>query len=99
METEMRNFLIVPALATAIAGSAASLALAASDTPKVDVPREQWLSIGQITDKLTAQGYQVRKVKAEDNGYEVDAVDKNGMRLEADIHPVTGEILKSEDDD
>lgn len=95
----MRNFLMLPALAAAIAVSAASFALAASDTPKVDAPREQWLSVGQITDKLTAQGYQIRKVKAEDNGYEVDAVDKNGMRLEADIHPVTGEILKSESDD
>lgn len=94
----MRKFLIVPALALAVATSGAS-AFASDGAVRVDAPREQWLSIAQITEKFTSQGYDVRGVKVEKGGYEVYAIDKDGKRLETYVHPVSGEILKSEMDD
>lgn len=94
----MRKLLILPTLAFAIATAAGS-ASASNDDVRVDVPRDQWLTIAQITEKFTSQGYDVRQVEVEDGGYEIYAIDKNGKRLEAYVHPVTGELLKSEMDD
>jgi hypothetical protein len=94
----MRKFLMVPALALGVA-TVAGYALARDEQIRVDVPRDQWLSIAQITEKLTAQGYNVRRIKVERDGYEVRAIDKDGKQLEAYVHPVTGERLKGETDD
>jgi hypothetical protein len=89
--------LIVPALA--LTALAAGGALAESSSPRVDVPRDQWMSVAQIAEHFTAQGYDVRSVEAEKGRYEIEAVDKDGRRMEIDAHPVTGEILKQERDD
>jgi hypothetical protein len=94
----MRKLLILPTLVFAIAAAAGS-ASASNDDVRVDVPRDQWLTIAQITEKFTSQGYDVRQVEVEDGGYEIHAIDKDGKRLEAYVHPVTGELLKSEIDD
>jgi hypothetical protein len=94
----MRKFLLVPTLAFAMA-TAAGVAFASDDDLKIDVPGDQWLTIAQITEKFTSQGYHVREVKVEDGGYEIYAIDKDGKRLEAYVNPVTGEMLKSEMDD
>ena len=93
----MRRMLIVPALA--LVALAASGALAESGSPRVDVPREQWMSVAQVAEHFTAQGYDVHSVEAEKDRYEIEAVDKDGRRMEIDAHPVTGEILKQERDD
>lgn len=99
----MTRFLIAPALALATLAAAtlasAGGALADSDSPRVDVPREQWMSVGQIAEHFAAQGYDVRSVETEKGRYEIEAVDKDGRRMEIDAHPVTGEILKQERDD
>jgi hypothetical protein len=94
----MRKLLIVPALALAIAVAAGS-AFATSDEARPAAPRDQWMSTAQITEKFTAQGYDVRKVKVEKGAYEVYAVGKDGKRLETYVDPVTGEPLKGEMDD
>lgn len=94
----MRRILIAPALALATL-AAAGFAYADSDSPRVDVPRDQWMSVAQIAEHFAAQGYDVRSVETEKGRYEIEAIDKNGRRMEIDAHPVTGEILKQERDD
>lgn len=94
----MPRFLIAPALALA-ALAAAGGALAQGRSPRVDVLRERWMSVAQIAEHFAAQGYDVYSVETEKGRYEIEAVDKNGQRLETAAHPVTGEILKQERDD
>jgi hypothetical protein len=78
---------------------AAGPALSASKDGDLNVPRDQWLPLSEITEKLTALGYTVEEIESEDGAYEVEMVDKNGVRSEARIHPATAEILQSEKDD
>ena len=94
----MYKFLIAPALVLALA-TASGAASASKDDVRVDAPRDQWRSVAQITESFTARGYDVRKVKVEKGAYEIYAIDKDGRRIEAHVHPVTGEILKQEIDD
>jgi hypothetical protein len=92
----MHKRLIATALAAALAATTGA-AFAANQTPVA--PREQWMSVEQVTDLFSKQGYDVRQVKVEDKGYEVYALDKDGKRFEADIDPVTGAVIKSEASD
>src|SRR5690606_23536428 len=85
----MRNRLIAPVIALALAAAAVP---ALADT-RIHVPRDQWLSPSQVIDKLTSAGYRVTEIETDDGVYEVDLVDKNGVRIEAHVHPATGEIL------
>jgi hypothetical protein len=62
------------------------------------VPASQWLSPAQMVEKLTAQGYRVREIEADDGVYEVELTDKNGVRIEVDVHPATGAFLPDYDD-
>lgn len=94
----MCRMLIAPALALATLAAAGG-ALAESGSPRVDAPRDQWMSVAQIAEHFSAQGYDVRSVESEKGRYEIEAVDKDGRRVEIDAHPVTGEILKQERDD
>jgi len=95
----MRNYLIAPVVALALA--AATPASAIEDyfkSGRISVPRDQWLSPSQISEKLQAQGYRVTEIETDDGVYEVDLVDKNGTRIEAHVHPATGEMLLGYDD-
>jgi hypothetical protein len=75
-------------------------ALASSDTMQGgSVPQDSWLSIGAIANKFTQMGYTVRGVEADNGRYEVEAIDRNGMRVEAYVDPMTGEILRQSNDD
>lgn len=93
----MRKFLMVPAVA--IVMGTAGLAGAASDVATVDAPRDQWLTVAQLAEKLAAQGYDLREIETKKSGYEINFVAKDGRHVEADVHPVTGEILKRKADD
>lgn len=88
----MRAFLIVPALI----GFAATAAVAESN--RLNVPQQQWLSPAQVVEKLSAKGYNVVKIETDDGTYEVDVLDKSGVKIEAHVHPATGEILVGYDD-
>jgi uncharacterized membrane protein YkoI len=49
---------------------------------------------------VRSRGYEVRKIEIDDDGYyEVKAIDPDGRRVEAEVDPVTGKILKVERDD
>jgi hypothetical protein len=94
----MRKFLIVPLLSIA-AASAGAPAFAADEQFQIDAPRDQWLTIAQVVEKLTSQGYEVREVEMDDGVYEVEATTSDGRRIDAYVHPVTAEVLKEEEDD
>ena len=44
--------------------------------------------------ELQADGYEVRRVKQERNGYEIYAIARDGRRVEAHVNPVTGEYSR-----
>lgn len=96
----MRKYLIVPATALGIIATA-GFAFAADDDDdrSTAASRDQWMTIAQITEQLTAQGYDVRDLTAEGNGYELKAIDKDGNRVETHVDPVTGALLASDSDD
>src|SRR3546814_9203955 len=78
----MRKVLLVPALALATFAATGG-ALAESGSPRVDVPRDQWMSVAQIDEHFAAQGYAVRGVEAAKGLYEIEAVDQDGRRPES----------------
>lgn len=76
------------------------LASAALASPSCGAaPQSNWMSIADVDARLTSMGYNVRQIKIDDGCYEVDAIDRNGNRVEAYLNPVTAEIVKSEMDD
>ncbi|ENO91919.1 hypothetical protein C662_14561 [Thauera sp. 28] len=77
------------------AGAAIAPAFAQSSAPAAAQPN--WLSVQDVLSKLEAAGYSdFREVEREKNKYEVKATDPQGQRVELDVDPVTGEILKTE---
>jgi hypothetical protein len=94
----MRKFLIIPAVALSLAAVQPAVALDDLFEQRLNVPRDQWLSPQEITGKLVDKGYKVREIETDDGAYEVDMVDKNGVRMEVHVHPATGEILVGYDD-
>jgi hypothetical protein len=91
----MRTYLIAPVLAVSFAVAAV---VPAAAVDRLNVPRDQWLSPAQISEKLSGLGYKVTEIETDDGAYEVDLVDKNGTRIETHVHPATGELLTGYDD-
>jgi hypothetical protein len=55
----------------------------------------QWLSIGQVHQKLEAAGFRnVEKIEREHGVYEARATDRNGARVKLTINPQTGEVTE-----
>ena len=95
----MRNYLILSAVSLSML--AAVPALAEDDWAsgnRLNVPKGEWLSPVQISEKLTAQGFKVHEIEADDGAYEVEMIDKNGTRIETYVHPATAELLPGYDD-
>ena len=95
----MRNYLILSAVGLSML--AAVPALAEEDWAsgnRLNVPKGEWLSPVQISEKLTAQGFKVHEIEADDGAYEVEMIDKNGTRIETYVHPATAELLPGYDD-
>jgi hypothetical protein len=88
-----------------LAASALSLALAvpalADDDDyfgPLNVPRDKWLPVSEVVQKIEAKGYKIREIEADDGVYEFEAVDSTGARVEGHAHPATGEILNTRPD-
>lgn len=64
-----------------------------------DVPRDQWMSVNDVTAKIQARGYTVRGVESDHGCWEVDVQDKDGRRAELKVHPVTAEVVQTDPDD
>jgi uncharacterized membrane protein YkoI len=79
---------------------AAGYTLASDPGMGSQVPRDQWLPLDKVERMVRSRGYEVRKIEIDDDGYyEVKAIDPDGRRVEAEVDPVTGKILKVERDD
>lgn len=93
----MKKLLAVSALIFALG----TPALASDDDyiGPLNVPREQWLPISQVVQKLEAAGYTVREIEADDGVYEFEGTDASGNRIEGHAHPGTGEVLSTRPDD
>ena len=83
------------AIAPAFAQNAAPAATPAAAT--APAAQSNWLSIKDVLGKLEAAGYRdFREVEREKDKYEVKATDPQGQRVELDVDPVTGDVLKTE---
>ena len=83
------------AIAPAFAQTTAPAATPATAT--APAAQSNWLSIKDVLGKLEAAGYtDFREVERDKNKYEVKATDPQGQRVELDVDPVTGDVLKTE---
>ncbi len=57
------------------------------------VPRDEWLSQASLTEKLEAEGWQVRRMKVDGGCWEVYGTTPEGQRVEGYFHPASGEML------
>jgi hypothetical protein len=85
-------------ISAAIAVPAAVLAGDDHRDGRLNVPHDKWLSPGQISEKLDQKGYRVTEIEVDDGAYEVEMTDKSGTRIDAHVHPATGEVLTGYDD-
>lgn len=71
----------------ALAGTGAAMAtgLATCDSG----PEEGWQSQEVLKERLTDEGWEVRRIKIDGGCYEVYALDDKGERVEAYFHPET----------
>lgn len=69
---------------------------AASAGPKphcTDKPRNEWLTVAEISTKAEALGYKIHEIEREGSCYELEGYDKNGAKIEILLHPITGETV------
>ncbi len=92
----MRNLLMLPALAVLLL----ALPALADDNfaGRLNIPREQWLSISDVTQKIKAQGYEVRQIEVDDGAYEFKGTNSYGVLVEAHANPATGEVMRGHGD-
>ena len=62
-------------------------------------PRAEWMKVSDLVRKFEAQGYTIHELDTDDGIYEIEMTDANGLRVEAYLHPVTGEPLQRQRDD
>jgi hypothetical protein len=79
-----------------LALSLAILAAPASATGRYTceaVAKDKWLSEQQLTEKLTAIGWKVNRMKPDGGCWEVYGTTPDGLRVEGYFHPATGKQL------
>ncbi len=90
---------IVPAFAQNAPATtpAATITPAAATTAAATTAQSNWMSLKDVQTKLEAAGYtDFREIERDKDKYEVKATDPQGQRVELDVDPVTGEVLKTE---
>lgn len=56
------------------------------------VAAADWLSEAQLTEKITAEGWTVRRMKQDGGCWEVYGTMPDGKRVEAYFHPASGDV-------
>lgn len=82
----------------------AALALAAQTTlaraeVECEEPMADWQPVSKLVEAVTAQGWTVQKVRADDGCYHLRATDKDGKPVEAIFDPVSLRLLATGSDD
>ena len=85
-------------LGLAVAAPTASFAIDDMFKSRLNVPADQWLSPSEAAEKLATQGYKVLEIEADDGAYEVEMLDKNGVKVDTHVHPATAELMPGYDD-
>jgi len=89
MKTSHTIFAVVLTAAT-LGGTA----IAASPIADRVNANADWLTIPAIYEKVTAAGYKdIHEIDRERRGYDVEAYDNNGDRVELFVDPINGEVL------
>ena len=57
------------------------------------VATEKWPTEARLTEKITAEGWTVNRMKKDGGCWEVYGNNPDGKRVEAYFHPETGEVL------
>ena len=52
-------------------------------------PEREWRPMAELVQRLSGEGWQLRKVEIDDGCYEVEAVDREGRYVEVVFHPKT----------
>lgn len=83
---------------TALSAEPAAPVVLAQATPAANgassAPTSSWLSLGQIHDKLQADGYtDIREIERERGGYEAKARDRDGRWMKLYIEPLSGKVV------
>ena len=86
----------VAAAALAVAALAASSGHAIGLATCQSGPEAGWWPQDALKQRLTGQGWQVRRIKVDGGCYEVYALNDKGERVEAFFHPVTFEPVATE---
>jgi hypothetical protein len=88
----MHKIVILSAIVAVLGG--ATLAEARdSRVSCTSTPASQWLSTSELSAKLAAQGYTVRKIELKRGCGEADLLDSNGVRTEVRFDPTNGTIV------
>lgn len=96
----MRKFLAITATVLTFAAVGQAYASERSEGGACgNEPTAQWMTKDAIKAKIAAQGYDVRRLKAEGGCMEVYAIDKKGARAQLQVNPVSGAIVSTEDND
>ena len=70
---------------------------AATTTTTTTTTPANWMTMEQVQTRLESTGSRdFEKFERDSNKYEVKATDAQGRRVELDVDPVTGDILKIE---
>jgi len=93
----MKNQLIVTSILFAL--SAGMPAFASDDDEDCNVPISQWQSREAARDWAESQGWDVRRIKTDDDCYEIKGYDQSGREIEVKIDPGTLAIVKFEYED
>ena len=70
---------------SALASAAGATGLATCNSG----PQSGWKSEDSLKQKLTKQGWDIRRIKIDGGCYEVYGVNEKGQRVESYFHPVT----------
>jgi hypothetical protein len=84
---------------TLLAGASVSLysTNALADDDYCNVPKAEWQPMDALKEKLTADGWEIRKIKEDDGCYEVYAIKADGKKIEAYFNPASFELVKEDD--
>jgi len=59
-----------------------------------DEPKSKWMTEEAFKQKVTSEGYTIRKFKQPGTCYEIYGKDKDGNKVEIYFNPVDGSIVK-----